>query len=54
MKNTNLFRDVNLQFRIEAFNVWNWHNWNSSSTSGAATPSTPTSRARISACGTAA
>ena len=32
MKNTNLFRDVNLQFRIEAFNVWNWHNWNSSST----------------------
>ena len=21
-------KDVNLQLRIEAFNVWNWHNWN--------------------------
>jgi hypothetical protein len=30
LKNTHLFRDVNLQLRIEAFNVWNWHNWNTS------------------------
>ena len=30
IKNTRLYRDVNLQLRIEAFNVWNWHNWNSS------------------------
>jgi hypothetical protein len=27
-KNTKLFKDVNLQIRVEAFNVWNWHNWN--------------------------
>ena len=32
IKNTRLFRDVNLQLRIEAFNVWNWHNWNGNST----------------------
>jgi hypothetical protein len=32
IKNTKLFKDVNLQIRIEAFNVWNWHNWNGSST----------------------
>jgi hypothetical protein len=25
IKNTRLFGDVNLQLRIEAFNVWNWH-----------------------------
>ena len=28
IKNTKIFRDVNLQLRFEAFNVWNWHNWN--------------------------
>jgi hypothetical protein len=27
IKNTKLFKDVNLQLRIEAFNVWNWHNF---------------------------
>jgi hypothetical protein len=27
IKNTRLFGDVNLQLRIEAFNVWNWHNF---------------------------
>ncbi len=32
IKNTRLYRDVNLQLRIEAFNVWNWHNWNAGST----------------------
>jgi hypothetical protein len=32
IKNTRLFGDVNLQLRIEAFNVWNWHNWNGNST----------------------
>jgi hypothetical protein len=32
IKNTRLFREVNLQIRIEAFNVWNWHNWNGTST----------------------
>jgi hypothetical protein len=26
-KNTKLWKDVNLQLRIEAFNVWNWHNF---------------------------
>ena len=28
IKNTRLFGGTNLQLRIEAFNVWNWHNWN--------------------------
>ena len=32
IKNTRLFGDMNLQLRIEAFNVWNWHNWNGGST----------------------
>lgn len=33
IKNTRLgLGDVNLQLRLEAFNVWNWHNWNASST----------------------
>ena len=32
IKNTRLYKDVNLQLRVEAFNVWNWHNWNGSST----------------------
>ena len=32
IKNTRLWRDVNLQLRFEAFNVWNWHNWNGNST----------------------
>ncbi|MFN8093965.1 MAG: TonB-dependent receptor [Vicinamibacteria bacterium] len=33
IKNTKLgLGDLNMQIRIEAFNVWNWHNWNSSST----------------------
>ncbi|MCG6925289.1 MAG: TonB-dependent receptor [Acidobacteria bacterium] len=32
IKNTRLFRDVNLQLRFEAFNVWNWHNWNGNDT----------------------
>jgi hypothetical protein len=33
IKNTRLgLGDLNLQIRIEAFNVWNWHNWNASST----------------------
>ena len=32
IKNTRLFKDVNLQLRLEAFNVWNWHNWNGGST----------------------
>jgi hypothetical protein len=27
VKNTKLWRDVNLQLRVEAFNVWNWHNF---------------------------
>jgi len=27
VKNTGLFKDVNLQLRIEAFNVWNWHSF---------------------------
>ena len=27
IKNTKLWKDVNLQLRIEAFNVWNWHNF---------------------------
>lgn len=32
IKNTRIFKDLNLQLRIEAFNVWNWHNWNGTST----------------------
>jgi hypothetical protein len=32
IKNTKIFRDLNLQLRVEAFNVWNWHNWNGTST----------------------
>jgi hypothetical protein len=32
IKNTRLFGDTNLQLRIEAFNIWNWHNWNGTST----------------------
>ena len=27
IKNTKLFKDVNLQIRVEAFNIWNWHNF---------------------------
>jgi hypothetical protein len=27
VKNTKLWKDVNLQIRAEAFNVWNWHNF---------------------------
>ncbi len=27
IKNTKLWKDVNLQLRVEAFNVWNWHNF---------------------------
>jgi len=27
IKNTKLFKDVNLQLRVEAFNIWNWHNF---------------------------
>ncbi len=27
VKNTKLWKDVNLQLRVEAFNVWNWHNF---------------------------
>jgi len=34
-KNTKLFKDVNLQLRIEAFNIWNWHNFTSSGQYGA-------------------
>ena len=30
IKNTRLFKEVNLQLRIEAFNVWNWHNFTAS------------------------
>jgi hypothetical protein len=30
IKNTKLFKNVNLQLRIEAFNVWNWHNFTAS------------------------
>jgi hypothetical protein len=37
IKNTGLFKNVNLQLRIEAFNVWNWHNWNGESTQWGAT-----------------
>jgi hypothetical protein len=37
IKNTRLFKDVNLQLRFEAFNVWNWHNWNGESTEWGAT-----------------
>jgi hypothetical protein len=32
IKNTRLFGSTNLQLRIEAFNIWNWHNWNGTST----------------------
>ena len=27
VKNTKLWKDVNLQLRVEAFNVWNWHDF---------------------------
>jgi len=27
VKNTKLWKDVNLQLRVEAFNVWNWHHF---------------------------
>ncbi len=30
VKNTKLWKDVNLQLRVEAFNVWNWHNFTTS------------------------
>jgi hypothetical protein len=33
-KNTKLFKDVNLQLRIEAFNIWNWHNFTNSGNTG--------------------
>jgi hypothetical protein len=31
IKNTRI-SGLNLQLRLEAFNVWNWHNWNATST----------------------
>jgi len=30
IKNTRLWKDVNLQLRVEAFNIWNWHNFTAS------------------------
>jgi hypothetical protein len=33
-KNTKLFKSVNLQLRIEAFNIWNWHNFTNSGNTG--------------------
>jgi hypothetical protein len=27
IKNTKLWKDMNLQLRVEAFNIWNWHNF---------------------------
>ncbi len=37
VKNTKVFKDLNVQLRLEAFNVWNWHNWNGESTQWGAT-----------------
>jgi hypothetical protein len=34
VKNTSLGKGVNLQLRIEAFNVWNWHNFTASGERG--------------------
>ena len=34
VKNTSLGRGINLQLRIEAFNVWNWHNFTASGERG--------------------
>jgi hypothetical protein len=34
-KNTRLFKDINLQLRIEAFNIWNWHNFTNNAEYGA-------------------
>jgi hypothetical protein len=30
IKNTKIWGDVNLQLRVEAFNLWNWHNFTAS------------------------
>jgi carboxypeptidase family protein len=30
IKNTKLWKDVNMQLRVEAFNVWNWHSFTTS------------------------
>ena len=27
IKNTKIWKDMNLQLRVEAFNIWNWHNF---------------------------
>ena len=34
VKNTKLVKDVNLQLRFEAFNVWNWHNFTAPGNAG--------------------
>ncbi|HXK10199.1 MAG TPA: TonB-dependent receptor [Vicinamibacteria bacterium] len=34
IKNTKLFKDVNLQLRVEAFNLWNWHSFTYSGNTG--------------------
>ena len=55
IKNTSLGGRTNLQLRIEAFNLWNWHMFNNCRANGAVTsPSPPTSRAPTSATGTGA
>ncbi|HVO09113.1 MAG TPA: carboxypeptidase regulatory-like domain-containing protein [Vicinamibacteria bacterium] len=33
-KTTKLYKDVNLQLRLEAFNIWNWHNFTNSGNTG--------------------
>jgi hypothetical protein len=38
VKNTRLFKEVNLQIRVEAFNVWNWHNFTSAQQYAAGIP----------------
>jgi hypothetical protein len=34
-KNTKLYKDINLQLRVEAFNIWNWHNFTTNGEYGA-------------------
>jgi hypothetical protein len=34
VKKTSLGRGINLQLRVEAFNVWNWHNFTASGARG--------------------